>query len=106
MFDLSRLVGPRLTFSALGIALLSGVALAGAAPRPAHAAAAGYEGACHFTSTPQYEGAERDYEPCMHMQDCQILANQAGHTIYANGCFGISPETVSPPSPAARSLRR
>lgn len=102
MFNSSQAIAARLTFGTLGLAMLGGVALVGSAI-PANAAATDYAEACHYTSTPQYEGADIDYDPCMHMRDCQILANQAGRTIYADGCFGISPDRVYAQGPAART---
>jgi hypothetical protein len=105
MLNFPHAITARLTFGALGLAMLGGVALVGAAS-PANAATTSYAAACHFTSTPQYEGADLDYDPCMHMRDCQILANQAGHTIYEDGCFGISPERVYAQAPAAHSTVR
>lgn len=82
--------------------MLGGAALVGV-PTPASAATTSYAAACHFTSTPQYEGADLDYDPCMHMRDCQILANRAGHTINEDGCFGISPERIYAHAPAAHA---
>lgn len=105
MLDFSQAIADRLTFSTLGLAMLGGVALIGV-PTPASAASTSYASACHFTSTPQYEGADLDYDPCMHMRDCQILANQAGRTIYEDGCFGISPERVYAHAPAAHTALR
>lgn len=105
MLNSSQAITTRLTFGTLGLAMLGGVALVGAAT-PASAATTTYASACHFTSTPQYEGADLDYDPCMHMRDCQILANQAGHTIFADGCFGISPERVYAQAPAAHTTLR
>lgn len=105
MLNSSQTITNRLTFGALGLAMLGGVALI-AAPSPASAATTDYAAACHFTSTPQYEGADLDYNPCMHMRDCQILANQAGHTIFADGCFGISPDRVYAQVPTAHTTLR
>ncbi|RDJ27677.1 hypothetical protein DWF00_12160 [Bosea caraganae] len=105
MFNVSQAITPRLSFAALGLAMLGGVALLGAAS-PANAATTTYADACHFTSTPQYEGADLDYDPCMHMRDCQIIANQAGHTIYQDGCFGISPQRVIAEAPTAHTTVR
>lgn len=105
MLNSSQAIAARLSLGALGLTMLGGVALVGAAT-PASAATTSYAAACHFTSTPQYEGADLDYDPCMHMRDCQILANRAGHTIYADGCFGISPERVIAQAPTAHTALR
>lgn len=97
MLSTSQAIIARLTFGTLGLAMLVGAAM------PANAATTSYAAACHFASTPQYEGADLDYDPCMHMRDCQILANQAGHMINQDGCFGISPDRVYAHAPAAHA---
>lgn len=86
-----------------GLALLAGVALAGASPQPASAQQSSWEiGCAQSVVTPGYGDSLRVMN-CMHQKDCQEMANRAGHTIYAAGCFGVSPSAPQVPAGAVRS---
>ena len=101
MLDRFRFTAPRTSLSAL--AVLAGIALGGAVSQPAMAQQSSWEiGCAQPVVSPGYGDALRVMN-CMRQKDCQLMANRAGHTIFAAGCFGVSPSTPQVPAGAVRS---
>lgn len=105
MFDISR-ISPALRrnrsslrLAALGA--LAGLAYGMAVPAPASAAPSDWRGGCQDKAAPQGYGEMIRYNNCVRQRDCQQLANAAGTTVFAAGCFWVSPE-----APVASDFRR
>ncbi|PZN99777.1 MAG: hypothetical protein DCF30_11050 [Hyphomicrobiales bacterium] len=101
MLNRFHFAAPRTSLSAL--ALLAGIALGGAGLQPAMAQQSSWEVGCaQPVVSPGYGDGLRTMN-CMRQKDCQLMANRAGHTIFAAGCFGVSPSTPQVSAGAVRS---
>jgi hypothetical protein len=78
-----------------GLALVAGALMSAAGTLPASASPlTDWKPACTFATMPQGPSGEAiRYGYCVRQWDCQRLANAEGRTVYAMGCFGISPDT-------------
>jgi len=103
MLNRFHVPAPRGSLRLAALALLAGIALGGATSRPAMAQQSSWEiGCAQSVVSPGYGDAMRVMN-CGRQKDCQVLANREGHTIFANGCFGVSPSTPQVPAGAVRS---
>lgn len=103
MLNRFHVPAPRGSLRLAALALLAGIALGGASSQPAMAQQSSWEiGCAQRVVTPGYGDALRVMN-CMHQKDCQEMANRAGRTIFAAGCFGVSPSAPQAPAGAAGS---
>lgn len=84
-----------------GLALLAGLSYGAATVAPAAAASNSWQNTCKFNSIPGGASSSMQYDRCMHMNDCQRMANAAGEQVFRFGCFGVQPDTQAPPQPRA-----
>ena len=80
-----------------GLALLTGLTYGAAAAVPAAAASNDWRASCQFKNIPGGASGSIQYDACMHLQNCQNMANAAGREIFGMGCFGIKPDSVAQP---------
>ncbi len=85
------------------LALLAALALGGASTLPASAQQSSWEIGCAERVVQPGNGDAVRVFNCTRQKDCQDLANSEGHTVFANGCFGVSPSIPTAPAAAARS---
>lgn len=103
MLDRTHVTAPHGSLRLAGLAMLAGLALGAATTRPALAQASSWEIGCAQRVVSPGSGDSLRVMNCLHHKDCQEMANRAGHTIFAAGCFGVSPSTPQVPAGAIRS---
>lgn len=103
MLNRSHLPTIRSGLGLAGVVLLSGLALAGTSSRPAFAQSSSWETGCAERIVQPGSGDALRVYNCSRQKDCQQLANRENRTVFASGCFGVSPSAPQVPASAVRS---
>lgn len=99
MLDISAIssvthrIPPGARLAALG--LVVGLSYGVATTAPGAANPADWPPGCQFKTVPNSGPGEMQHQFCQRLNDCQQMANAAGHTIFGAGCFWVPPQAPS-----------